>query len=145
MWRALLLVIAGCGSPERPALTNSAPEHRLDYARPFSHPSDPVVEDHCVRECAGAAFHDLAAARQLCEASDVCFQLGTILLEQGDALGARDAFERECQYRHEPRMCAALAGKYARGAFPEPYAGRAEKLRMWACAIPGVCSPIEDI
>lgn len=139
-----LLLVAACGSSSQQTLANSPSRevklnHPLDYSRPFSHSSDLVVESHCVWECAGAAFHDIRAARELCETTDVCYQLGTILRKQGDELGARDAFERECQYRRDPRICDTLADGYDLGWFPEPVAGRAKQLRKWACSVLPPC------
>ena len=140
------LILAACGTGAPPRVENrvQAPTgHTLDYTRPFVASDRP--EPEVTRSDAKAATTDLATARRLCDTTDVCFQLGKLLEDRGDKLGARDAYERDCEYRRSEPVCKLLSERYLANELPEPIPGRGAKLRAWVCSTNHACGGVEDI
>ncbi|MFT3695370.1 MAG: hypothetical protein QM831_19710 [Kofleriaceae bacterium] len=141
---ALIAGIAACGSPSHPSTSAAsnvagvaAQLHPLDYSRPFS-------GERVVLRGERIDSNDLEAARRLCATADICYQLSTLLEKRGDKTGARDAMERDCEYRQDARVCETLARRYVDHEWLEPVPGRGDKLLKWACAQHS-CSGVEDI
>lgn len=137
----LIACIVGCATQSHVQPSNKPAResvHVLDYNRPFT---GSRVEVHGGR----IDPNDFEAARKLCDATDICFQLATLLEKRGDILGARDAMERDCEYRQDARVCELLARHYVNRDWPEPLPERGTKLLEWACSITHACSSVEDI
>lgn len=116
-------------------------EHAEAQHAAFKH----LADEDCGHDIAsGCVRPEGSLEARVCELTDECFELG-LSLESHDALGARNALERACQYDQSQFVCATLAAHYIHHEWPEPVPGRGLALMKWACPPDTILNVCEEL
>lgn len=123
-------------------LQHAEPEQPMSAAEMTSWPrlsfhgcQDGVASDCLNAYQYGTASDQLDVAQRACELRpEECYRLAGIQADHKET-GARDSFERSCQYGGADglRICLALGASYLDGTYQEPVPGRGQALIDWVC------------